>query len=148
MLELVERLERMGRINRDIRLATSNASPRCDRLVALRGDFNFECSQMLNRLTAHLACHVNARAISRIQDDILSMHQMLAQHQQRWSVFEIERDPASYAAQSKSVHVQVIHYLEQAHAALAAISDGPNPALGAPSDPFAPEARVRLIGLG
>jgi hypothetical protein len=113
MFELVERLERMGQINRDIREAAATAIADSDRLVQLRADFNFECNGLLNNLTALMAGQSRTSLISRMQDEVVSLHKILSQFQQRWSIAEIKLDPEGYFTGSTQVHAYILGYIEK-----------------------------------
>jgi hypothetical protein len=114
MREVANRLERLSCINRDIRLAVTMLGPQCDRLLTLRADFGFECTQLLNQLTAKLAINEHAWVASRILDTFVSMQQMLTGHQARWSARNVEADPDGFIAASAEVHAKVINFLETA----------------------------------
>ncbi len=147
MREIANRLEHLGCINRDIRLAIAMTGPHCDRLVTLRADFSFECSQLLNQLTARLATTEHARIASRILDAFVTMQQSLGQHQQQWTTDEIRREPEGYIAASFRVHTAVINFLEDA---LDGIENAVFAARGRRSAPsaFAGEADIRLTRAG
>jgi len=112
MFELVERLERMAKINRDIRVAAASAIASCDRLLALRADFNFECAELLNNLTGLMIDQDHSNLISKLQHEVVSMHQMLGHHQRRWPIDEIKTDPEGYLSNSAAVHSHVLRYIE------------------------------------
>ena len=114
MREVANRLERLGCINRDIRLAAAMTGPNCDQLLTLRADFSFESSQLLNQLTGKLVQTEQARLASRILDAFVSMQQVISGHQQKWSLLEVERDPEGYIAGSRRVQDCVIRFLEEA----------------------------------
>ena len=114
MRDVANRLQHMGCINRDIRLAISLTGPHCDRLLSLRADFSFECGQLLNQLTGMLAAHEHGRAASRLLDAYVTMHRLITAHQQRWSISAIERDPDIYVASSQGMHAAVINFLDDA----------------------------------
>ena len=112
MFELVERLERMAQINRDISVAAASAIASCDRLLELRADFNVECAGLLNNLTAMMVGQENGRMLSRLQHEVVSMHQMLGHHQRSWPIEEINGDPEGYLSNSASVHAYVVQFIE------------------------------------
>jgi len=113
MRDVANRLERLGCINRDIRLAVAKTGPNCDHLLTLRADFSFESSQLLNQLTGKLGENEQARLASRILNAFVSMQQMISSHQQKWSLAEIERNPDEYVADSRLVQASVINFLEE-----------------------------------
>ena len=112
MFELVERLERMARINRVMRVAAASAIASCDRLLELRADFNFECKELLDNLTALMVDQEHSRLISKLEHEVVSMHQMLGHHQRQWPIAVIKSDPEGYLANSAAVHVYVLQYIE------------------------------------
>ena len=114
MREVANRLERLGCINRDIRLAAAMTGPNCDQLLTLRADFSFESNQLLNQLTGKLVQTTQARLASRILDSFVSMQQVISSHQKKWSLLEVERDPEGYIAGSRQVQDCVIRFLEEA----------------------------------
>lgn len=145
MRELANRLQHMGCINRDIRLAISLASPYCDRLLSLRADFSFECGQLLNQLTGKLYTHEHARAASRLLDAYVAMHRLMNAHQQRWSSAEIGRDPDGYIASSQGMNAAIINFLE---VAMGIVDDAAAPLRfeSSSASAFAPAPTVRLTG--
>ena len=120
MLELVESLQRLDTINRDIREQVDGTRRLPPRLLELRGEFNVNCGQFLQSLTGLTGAGTHARLLSRLQDDFLTMHRMLAEHQQRWTLAEISRDPDGYVASTQRVHGQVLAFVDNALQALAA----------------------------
>ena len=114
MLDLVPTLQRMDAINRDIREEISRGEQLPPRLLELRGDFNIECGQLLQALTGPQAALEQARLLSRLQNDFLAMHQMLAAHQRRWSLAEIARDPDGYTASTQATHSHVLGFVQEA----------------------------------
>ena len=114
MREVANRLERLGCINRDIRLAVATTGPPCDRLLTLMADFSFESNQLFNQLTGKLADTDQARLASRILDAFVSMQLMISGHQQKWSLVEVERNPDGYIAGSRQVQDCVIRFLGEA----------------------------------
>lgn len=143
MRDVVNRLEHMGCINRDIRLAVALTGPNCEQLLSLRADFSFECGQLLNQLTAELAEHQHARAASRLLDGYVAMHRLLTGHQQRWSQGKIARDQDGYVTSSHAVYAAVINFLEDSLSIVQAAL-----APTAPISAFAPVGAVRLTGTG
>lgn len=140
MREVINRLEHLGFINRDIRLAIAVHSPTCDQLSTLRADFSYECSLLLNQLTAKLSSHEHARTAWQLIDLFVVMHRTLAAHQQRWTVREIKQAPESYLAEAQLIHSQIINFIEQGlDYARASIAPLPQPE-------FAPSLTVRLTG--
>ena len=119
MFELVERLERMGQINRDIREAAATAVADSDRLVQLRADFNFECNELLNNLTGLMTEQDGTSLVSRMQDEVVSLHQVLSQFQQRWTIAEIKINPDGYFTGSSEVHTYILGYIENSLSSLA-----------------------------
>jgi hypothetical protein len=140
MFELTERLERMAQINRDIRVAAATAIANCDRLVALRADFNFECNELLNNLTGLMAGQHRTRLISRLQTGVVSMHRMLSEYQRRWPIVQIKLDPEGYFTSSAQVHIYVVRHIENSLGALAVAATPVRQA-----ERFAPDRDVPLL---
>jgi|GEM_PF-4183434 len=141
MREVANRLQHMGCINRDIKLAVSLTAPHCDRLLSLRADFSFECGQLLNQLTGKLSAYEHARAASRLLDAYVTMHRLITAHQQRWTMGEVARDPDGYIASSQGTHGAVINFLEDA---LGIVHDAATLSRSSPAFSAAPP--VRLTG--
>ena len=139
MFELVERLERMGQINLEIREAAATAIADSDRLVQLRADFNFECNGLLNNLTALMIGQDRTSLISRLQDEVVSLHKVLSQFQQRWSITEIKLDPEGYFTGSTQVHAYILCYIENS---LRALAEAATPV----GQAIAPGGGVALLG--
>jgi len=143
MREVANRLERLGCINRDIRLAVAMTGPPCDWLLTLRADFSFESNQLFNQLTGKLADTDQARLASRILDAFVSMQLMISGHQQKWSLVEVERNPDGYIAGSRQVQDCVIRFLEEA---LDEVDEAVMAARAVPAGQAADVAPIRLAG--
>ena len=59
-----------------------------------------------------MAEHDRTSLISRMQNEVVSLHQMLAEFQRRWPIAEIKLDPEGYLAGSGQVHAYVLRYIE------------------------------------
>ena len=143
MHEVTSRLERMGCINHDIRLAAAMTGPSCDRLLALRADFSFEANQLLGQLTGKLLETEQARLASRILDAFVSMQKVILRHQQDWPFAEVERDPDGYVAGARQVQSAVIGFLEDA---LDEVDEAARAARGRQAEPAALPAPIRRTG--
>lgn len=141
MFDLVERLERMGQINRDIREAAATAVADSDRLVQLRADFNFECKELLNSLTGLMTDQDRTRLISRMQEEVISLHQILSQYQQRWTISDIRLDPDGYFTDSSQIHAYILGFIENSLRSLALAATPIGLALA-----IAPKDGVALLG--
>jgi len=141
MFELVERLERMGEINREIREAAATAIAGSDRLVQLRADFNFECNELLNSLTGLMTEQDRTSLVSRMQAEVVSLHQILSQFQQRWTIAQIKLDPDGYFGDSSQVHVYIVGYIQNSLGSLALAATPIGMALA-----IAPDDDVALLG--
>jgi len=141
MFDLVERLERMGQINLDIREAAATAVADSDRLVQLRADFNFECKELLNSLTGLMTDQDRTRLISRMQEEVISLHQILSQYQQRWTISDIRLDPDGYFTDSSQIHAYILGFIENSLRSLALAATPIGLALA-----IAPDDGVALLG--
>jgi hypothetical protein len=141
MRELANRLERMGCINRDIRLAVAMAGPQSPQLAGLRADFSFECNLLVNQLTAMLAVPTQAQLASRLLDQFVLMRRSTAAYQKRWTISESERDPDGFDASTHEVNVGALNFIEDAFEAVTAAPTSPRASYA-----FAPGSDLRLTG--
>jgi hypothetical protein len=115
MAELESILGTMDRINTEMKKVVHGpARERNQQIVALRQEFTAETGNLIGHLPSDERLLAKPDLFMEFQDRLASVRMMLANHQTRWSIQDIDARRDDYLTATESVHGKIADYLDWA----------------------------------
>lgn len=115
MAELESILGAMDRINQSMKkVVRGPAVGRNQQIVALRTEFSAETGNLIGRLPSDDRLLAKPDLFGEFQDRLADVRAMLANHQARWSLGDIDARRDDYLTATETVHGKIADYLDWA----------------------------------
>ncbi|MBO9498966.1 MAG: hypothetical protein J7496_13880 [Novosphingobium sp.] len=119
MAELERVLGAMNQINDRMLIAVRMVGEERNRqILTLRHDFATETGNLIGLLPGEKRLAARPQVFTEFQDRLAVIRRMLASHQSKWTIDDINRRRSEYLDSTRAVHGSIAEYLSWARKAL------------------------------